>query len=127
MVLELVRQCLRRVVQHVLPVSDSLAGRGRRRRRLCAVRSASDSHHIPYQEIRSITLIALLRLGLAPSLRKRAYEQFVKLPLYEDMAPWNIVQQGGRDWQYICTIARGRFGERSAGDRPLSRGLRALH
>ena len=55
MVLELVRQCLRRVVQHVLPVSDSLAGRGRRRRCLRTVRSASHSHHIPYRRYLPIT------------------------------------------------------------------------
>ena len=60
----------------------------------------NDGAAIPYEEIKSITLIALLRLGLAPSLRRRAYAQFVALPLYEDMAPWNIVQQGA-NFDYI--------------------------
>ena len=30
----------------------------------------------------------------ACSQKERAYREFVKLPLYEDMAPWNIVFQG---------------------------------
>jgi hypothetical protein len=45
--------------------------------------------------IRAITLIAVLRLGLVAELKDHAYRDFVKLPLYEDMAPWNIVFQGG--------------------------------
>ena len=28
------------------------------------------------------------------ALKERAYRLFVQLPLYEDMAPWNIVFQG---------------------------------
>ena len=34
------------------------------------------------------------------SQKERAYKEFVKLPLYEDMAPWNIVFQG-RGLDYI--------------------------
>ena len=37
-----------------------------------------------------ISLIALLRLGLLSEVKARLYEQFIKMPLYEDMAPWNI-------------------------------------
>jgi hypothetical protein len=44
--------------------------------------------------VHGITLITLLRLGLLPALRMRAYHQFVALPLYLDMAPWNIVARG---------------------------------
>ena len=43
-----------------------------------------------------ITLITILRLGLVTSQREIAYHNFVALPLYEDMAPWNIVFQGSR-------------------------------
>jgi len=49
-----------------------------------------DNSYIPYGSIHSITLIAAMRLGLAVDLRRRAFSKFVKLPLYEDMAPWNI-------------------------------------
>jgi hypothetical protein len=41
-------------------------------------------------------LITILRLGLVQSQREIAYHNFVALPLYEDMAPWNIVFQGSR-------------------------------
>jgi len=54
-----------------------------------------DNWRIPYEEIKSITLIALLRMGLHPSIKSRFYGQFLRLPFYEDMAPWNIVFQGG--------------------------------
>jgi len=50
----------------------------------------ADAHYIPYGSIRSVTLIAALRLGLVKRQRERAFHAFVKLPLYEDMAPWNI-------------------------------------
>ena len=43
-----------------------------------------------------ITLITILRLGLVTIQREIAYHNFVALPLYEDMAPWNIVFQGSR-------------------------------
>ena len=55
---------------------------------------ASRNRYIPYMVIRAITLIAVLRLGLVDELKEHAYHDFVKLPLYEDMAPWNIVFQG---------------------------------
>jgi len=54
------------------------------------------THVIPYNAIRAVTLIAVLRLGLVRSLKERAYKLFVKLPLFEDMAPWNIVFEGPR-------------------------------
>jgi hypothetical protein len=55
-----------------------------------------DSWHIPYGQLYGITLITVLRLGLVESQREIAYHNFVALPLYEDMAPWNIVFQGSR-------------------------------
>jgi len=60
-----------------------------------ALTGASRNRYIPYMVIRAITLIAVLRLGLVAELKDHAYRDFVKLPLYEDMAPWNIVFQGG--------------------------------
>lgn len=53
----------------------------------------TDSFQIPYIEIKSMTLIAILRMGLTEQLREKMYHQFLTLPLYEDMAPWNIVYQ----------------------------------
>jgi hypothetical protein len=55
-----------------------------------------DEHHIPFGELRAVSLIALLRMGLDPSQRRRFYNSFVKMPLFEDMAPWNIVFVGGQ-------------------------------
>jgi len=56
----------------------------------------TDGALIPYDSVHGITLITGLRLGILGPLRARAYHQFVSLPLYEDMAPWNIVFLGGR-------------------------------
>jgi hypothetical protein len=56
----------------------------------------TDGALIPYDSVHGITLITGLRLGLLAPLRSRAYHQFVSLPLYQDMAPWNIVFLGGR-------------------------------
>ena len=55
-----------------------------------------DSWMIPYKEIKSITLIALLRMGLLPDIKDWFYGMFLKLPMYEDMAPWNIVFESGK-------------------------------
>ena len=55
-----------------------------------------DKWHIPYGQLYGITLITILRMGLVDSQRTAAYHRFVNLPLYEDMAPWNIVFQGSR-------------------------------
>ena len=66
-----------------------------------------DGSFIPYTTIYSVTLIALLRIGLVETLRQRFYKQFVHLPLYEDMAPWNIVMQGPR-MDYIDYDTRDR-------------------
>lgn len=54
----------------------------------------SDKHWIPYTSVHGVTLIAIMRLGLLPALLDRAYSTFLTLPLYEDMAPWNIVFRG---------------------------------
>ena len=59
-----------------------------------------DQLFIPYTSIHGVTLIAIMRLGLLPLLRDRAYGRFLALPLYEDMAPWNIVFRGP-DLDYI--------------------------
>eukprot|EP01038_Epipyxis_sp_PR26KG_P005199 gene5199-7236_t len=59
-----------------------------------------DSWPIPYVSIYGITLITLLRLGLTVRQRDRLFHKFLKLPLYEDMAPWNIVIMGP-DVDYI--------------------------
>lgn len=53
-----------------------------------------DSFFIPYTSIYGITLISLLRLGLEERQRERLFSSFLRLPLYEDMAPWNIVLMG---------------------------------
>lgn len=53
-----------------------------------------DSFPIPYTSIHGITLITALRLGLHPTLRDRLFKSFLRLPLYEDMAPWNVVLSG---------------------------------
>jgi hypothetical protein len=55
-----------------------------------------DKWHIPYGQLWGVTLITVLRLGLVESQRAMAYHRFINLPLYEDMAPWNIVFQGAR-------------------------------
>ena len=33
-------------------------------------------------------------MGLAKPLKDHAYKEFIGMPLYEDMAPWNIVMSG---------------------------------
>jgi hypothetical protein len=53
-----------------------------------------DGFPIPYTSIYGVTLITALRLGLHPALRERLFHSFLRLPLYEDMAPWNIVLMG---------------------------------
>lgn len=53
-----------------------------------------DSFFIPYVTIYGVTLISVLRMGLIPEQRELYFKHFLKLPLYEDMAPWNIVLMG---------------------------------
>ncbi|XP_072025931.1 uncharacterized protein [Amphiura filiformis] len=59
-----------------------------------------DGFKIPYGKISGFSLITLLRMGLLKEMKERLYNLFLHLPLYEDMAPWNIVFQGG-SVQYI--------------------------
>jgi len=59
-----------------------------------------DSFPIPYTSIYGITLISILRLGIDSSIRDRLFKSFLFLPLYEDMAPWNIVLMG-KEMAYI--------------------------
>ena len=54
-----------------------------------------DTFPIPYTSIYGVTLISALRLGLEETLRDRMFKDFLKMPLYEDMAPWNVVLMGG--------------------------------
>jgi len=53
-----------------------------------------DDFPIPYVTIYGVTLIAALRLGLENRIRDNLFQSFLNLPLYEDMAPWNIVLMG---------------------------------
>ena len=53
-----------------------------------------DSFPIPYTAIRGMTLISTLRLGLVTSQRDMLFKSFLQLPLYEDMAPWNVILTG---------------------------------
>jgi hypothetical protein len=55
-----------------------------------------DSYAIPYTSIYGVTLITVIRLGLDPKLRDKYFGSFLNLSLYEDMAPWNIVLNGGK-------------------------------
>lgn len=57
------------------------------------VREKDDSF-IPYEHVYGVTLITALRLTLHRRQRRNAYSLFLKLPLYEDMAPWNILVTG---------------------------------
>ena len=71
---------------------------------------------IPYTSLYSITLISMLRMGLVAQQKERAYRQFISLPLYEDMAPWNIVFQVG----WAC----GGKSKQEAGSRKQAPGSR---
>jgi len=53
-----------------------------------------DGWRIPYEKVHGVTLIAALRLGLERRQRDRLFSGFLHLPLYEDMAPWNMVLLG---------------------------------
>jgi len=55
-----------------------------------------DDHRIPFGELRAVSLIALLRMGVHTTHRRRFYKSFVAMPLFEDMAPWNIVFVAGK-------------------------------
>ncbi|XP_077991501.1 uncharacterized protein LOC144445732 [Glandiceps talaboti] len=55
-----------------------------------------DGFEIPYGAVHRISVIALLRMGILPEIRDDFYEMFVHMPLYEDMAPWNIVYKAGK-------------------------------
>lgn len=55
-----------------------------------------DGEQIPYEHIYGITLITALRMVLHIQQRKSAYSLFLKLPLYEDMAPWNVLVTGSQ-------------------------------
>lgn len=54
----------------------------------------SDAWPIPYTSLYGVTLISILRMGLNKVQKDRLLSKFLHLPLYEDMAPWNIVLMG---------------------------------
>ncbi|XP_046544822.1 uncharacterized protein LOC124255031 [Haliotis rubra] len=56
----------------------------------------TDGFKIPYGTVNAVSLIALLRMGLVSPIKERFYSEFLQLPLFEDMAPWNIVFRAGR-------------------------------
>lgn len=58
------------------------------------MRASTIPFYIPYTSIYGVTLITALRLGLETSQRDKMFSSFINLPLYEDMAPWNIVLMG---------------------------------
>ena len=66
-----------------------------------------DSGYIPYGVIHAFTLICALRLGLVDAQVSAIYGEFIKLPLYEDMAPWNIALAAG-SVEYIDYDTRGK-------------------
>eukprot|EP01052_Picozoa_sp_SAG31_P032992 SAG31_NODE_3675_length_3998_cov_2.494229_3_plen_204_part_00 len=60
-----------------------------------------DDSKIPYtidgQPIHyGMTLISILRLGVTDEIRDELYASFLKMSLYEDMAPWNIFYEAGK-------------------------------
>ncbi len=70
------------------------------------LRRGTDNSFIPYVRLHGISLIAMLRMKLVAQQRAHAYHQFVALPLYQDMAPWNIVFVGVRVWCLASTRRR---------------------
>ncbi|KNC48967.1 uncharacterized protein AMSG_04712 [Thecamonas trahens ATCC 50062] len=55
-----------------------------------------DGFRIPYESIEAVTLIAVMRLQPLARISNAFYDMFLALPLYEDMAPWNIVFRSGQ-------------------------------
>ncbi|XP_070556270.1 uncharacterized protein [Ptychodera flava] len=55
-----------------------------------------DGFVIPYGNVNGVSVIALLRMGLLSELKDHFYNMFVHMPLYEDMAPWNIIFRAGK-------------------------------
>eukprot|EP00629_Pelagomonadales_sp_RCC1024_P016931 CAMPEP_0119264760 /NCGR_PEP_ID=MMETSP1329-20130426/3764_1 /TAXON_ID=114041 /ORGANISM="Genus nov. species nov., Strain RCC1024" /LENGTH=1310 /DNA_ID=CAMNT_0007264551 /DNA_START=450 /DNA_END=4382 /DNA_ORIENTATION=+ len=66
-----------------------------------------DAQYIPYGVIHAFTLICAFRIGLVKAQAEVIYSDFVKLPLYEDMAPWNIALAAG-SVEYIDYDTRGK-------------------
>lgn len=56
----------------------------------------TDGFRIPYETVDAVTLIALVRLKLVAGISDVLYDQFLKMGIYEDMAPWNIAFRGGK-------------------------------
>jgi len=54
----------------------------------------TDKSEIEYDQF-GISLIALLRMGLHATIKDRFYTEFINMPTYLDMAPWNIQFSAG--------------------------------
>ena len=50
---------------------------------------------IPYTHF-GVSLITLLRIGMSETTKERLYGQFLQIPMYQDMATWNIQWASGR-------------------------------
>ena len=55
----------------------------------------NDDSRITYDKF-GISLVAALRLGVSQETKSRLYDQFIKIPIFEDMAPWNIQFRAGQ-------------------------------
>ena len=51
---------------------------------------------IDYKALDTISLFLMLQLGAVDELRSKWFAALLKLPLYEDLAPWNIGLQHGQ-------------------------------
>ncbi|ESP05186.1 hypothetical protein LOTGIDRAFT_151993 [Lottia gigantea] len=68
----------------------------------------TDQFVIPFGNVNAITVIALLRMGLIEQQIELCYKKFLHLPLYEDMATWNIVFRHG-NLEYIDFDTKNTF------------------
>jgi len=55
----------------------------------------TDNSKIVYDKF-GISLISLLRIGLTPARKDEFYSEFLQIPVYEDMATWNIQFKAGK-------------------------------
>jgi hypothetical protein len=56
---------------------------------------AHDKKVIRYDRF-GVSLITLLRMGLTEQRRDEFYAEFLRIPVYEDMATWNIQFKAGK-------------------------------
>jgi hypothetical protein len=55
----------------------------------------TDGSKIPY-DLFGISLITLLRMGIQRETKSQLYKEFLEIPLYQDMATWNLQFRGGK-------------------------------